>query len=154
LNGLRGIDVEIVLIGNVTCGKPFGFLPTGNCGETYFTIQFRGLNDKGFGDYSDGFVPDDNSFQFGERVAGCTLPDDIDNELGDEDEALLSAALFYRDNNSCPVASGGSTKTAQQKATASISYDPEMAMTLPEEKPGAAILLNNRDVSMPSDYNR
>ena len=153
INGLRGIDVEIILIGDITCGKPYGFLPTGNCGETYFTIQFRGINDKGFGDYSDGFVPEDNSFQFGERVAGCTLPDDIDNELGNENETLLSAALFYRDNNSCPVSSGGSAKLAQKPGFAA-TYDPEMAITLPEDRPEAAILLNNRDVSMPSDYNR
>ena len=49
INGLDGIDIEVVLIGDTTCGKPFGFYPTDNCGETYYTIQFQGTNDKGFG---------------------------------------------------------------------------------------------------------
>ena len=49
INGLRGIDVEVVLIGSKTCGKPYGFYATDNCGETYFTVQFRGENNKGFG---------------------------------------------------------------------------------------------------------
>jgi hypothetical protein len=54
---LRGIDVEVVQIGSPTCGKPYGFYPTDNCGTTYFTIQFQGVNNKGFGDFADGFIP-------------------------------------------------------------------------------------------------
>ena len=69
VNSLLGIDVEVVLIGSTTCGKPYGFYATDNCGTTYFTIQFRGENDKGFGDYSDGFSPDDGSV-IGEPVTG------------------------------------------------------------------------------------
>ena len=42
INSLRGIDVEVVQIGSPTCGKPYGFYPTDNCGTTYFTIQFQG----------------------------------------------------------------------------------------------------------------
>ena len=57
INGLRGIDIEVILIGEPTCGKPHGFYPTDNCGTTYFTIQFLGVNAKGFGDYGGGFTP-------------------------------------------------------------------------------------------------
>ena len=32
-------------IGSTTCGKPYGFYPEENCGTTYFTIQFRGVNE-------------------------------------------------------------------------------------------------------------
>ncbi|MDZ7769432.1 MAG: hypothetical protein U5K38_10330 [Woeseiaceae bacterium] len=39
INGLRGVDVDVVQVGSTTCGKPYGFYPTGNCGTTYFTIQ-------------------------------------------------------------------------------------------------------------------
>ena len=49
VNRLRGIDVEVVLIGDTTCGKPYGFYPTDNCGTTYFTVQFAGANAKGLG---------------------------------------------------------------------------------------------------------
>jgi len=68
INGLRGIDVEVILVGSQTCGKPYGFYPTDNCGETYFTVQFRGANDKGFGDYADGFLPNDGASGFGVEV--------------------------------------------------------------------------------------
>ncbi|RDX37504.1 peptidase [Kangiella sp. HD9-110m-PIT-SAG07] len=102
INGLRGIDVEVVLIGDTTCGKPYGFFATDNCGTTYFTIQFRGENQKGFGQYADGFVPSstDNGQDF---VQGCTVADDFDHLLGDPDEAMLAAALDYRNTGSCPT---------------------------------------------------
>ena len=44
INGLRGIDVEVILIGETTCGKPHGFYPADNCGTTYFTVQFEIVN--------------------------------------------------------------------------------------------------------------
>jgi len=61
INGLRGIDLEVNLIGSKTCGKPYGFYPQDNCGETYYTIQFQTTNDKSFGDYADGFLPNNSS---------------------------------------------------------------------------------------------
>ena len=57
INSLRGVNVQVYLIGSTTCGKPYGFYPTDNCGTTYFTIQFRGENAANFGDYTDGFSP-------------------------------------------------------------------------------------------------
>jgi len=117
INGLRGINVEVVLIGDTTCGKPYGFLPTDNCGETYFTIQFRSLNEQGFGDYSDGFAPQDSDNQFAEIAPGCTVQDDLSEELGDENEALLSTALFYRANGTCPVASTNTKTSAKTYST-------------------------------------
>lgn len=103
INGLRGIDVEVVLIGEPTCGKPYGFFPFDNCGTTYFTIQFSGANDKGFGDYPDGFTPvavenpaDPAS------VLGCDVADDFSQPLGDMNEARLEAALSFIDTGSCP----------------------------------------------------
>jgi len=106
INSLRGIDYDVVMIGDTTCGKPYGFLPTDNCGRTYYTIQFRSVNDKGFGDYSDGFSPQDSTNQFSEKSPGCTINDNVSStssELGDENEALLAAALYHRDNGMCPV---------------------------------------------------
>lgn len=120
VNGLRGIDFEVVLIGDITCGKPYGFYPTDNCGETYYTIQFAGVNFKGFGDYADGFVPDDNSFSFGARLPGCTVEDDLAFALGDTSEPLLSAALTYRETGSCPVATTTSTAFSTQSLEAPV----------------------------------
>ena len=47
--------MTVYQIGLTTCGKPYGFYPEDNCGTTYFSIQFRGVNELGFGDYPDGF---------------------------------------------------------------------------------------------------
>jgi len=103
INGLRGVDVEVVLVGTRTCGKPYGFYPTDNCGETYFTIQFSGQNDKGFGEYSDGFTPMNAATSLGELVPGCEVADDYLNQLGDVNEAMLATALSYRANGVCPT---------------------------------------------------
>lgn len=103
INGLRGVDVDVVLVGSTTCGKPYGFYATDNCGETYFTIQFRGENDKGFGDYSDGFTPIDAATNAGELINGCAVADDFSNALGNESEAQLSSALSYIQTGVCPV---------------------------------------------------
>ena len=63
INSLLGINIEVIQIGSVTCGKPYGFYPMDNCGTTYFTIQFKGINSIGFGDYSDGFKPRTSSLE-------------------------------------------------------------------------------------------
>lgn len=109
INSLKGIDIEVIQIGSTTCGKPYGFYPTPNCGTTYFTVQFRGENNKGFGDYSDGFVPS-SSPTLDSEIAGCNLSDDLGHALGNTDERLLSAALYYRDNDMCPAVATGMAK--------------------------------------------
>lgn len=103
VNGLRGVGIEVIQIGETTCGKPYGFYPTDNCGTTYFTVQLRGVNDAGFGDYTDGFTPSGSSSSTNTSPPGCRVPDDFDHRLGDADEARLAMALYYRDNGSCPV---------------------------------------------------
>ena len=106
INSLRGIDIEVVQIGDTTCGKPYGFYPTGNCGTTYFTIQFRGVNDKGFGDYADGFSPANIGTPAGVELPGCSVPDDFEHGFGDPAEARFNAALRYRDLGQCPCPEG------------------------------------------------
>ena len=91
INGLRGVDVDVTLVGGETCGKPYAFVPASDCGTTYFAIQTQGANDKGFGDYADGFAPT------------CRAGDDLGRELGDPSERLLSTALSYRANGVCPA---------------------------------------------------
>lgn len=109
INGLRGIDVEVVLVGGKTCGKPYGFYPQDNCSTTYFTIQFQGVNAKGFGDFADGFKPS-VSPQFAADVKGCPASDDFSKALGDPNENMLKTALYYLSNNSCPA--GATTAAA------------------------------------------
>lgn len=102
INGLRGVDLDVIQIGETTCGKPYGYYPQDNCGTTYFTIQMKGVNAKQFGDYADGFTPVPAPV-YQADVKGCEVQDDLNHYLGDTDEGMLSTALYYMDNYSCPV---------------------------------------------------
>jgi carboxyl-terminal processing protease len=108
INGLRGVDVNVLQIGSTTCGKPYGFYPQDNCGTTYFSIHFQGLNAKDFGAYSDGFSPANTTGVHGADLPGCSVADDFTKQLGEATESRLSAALDYRSSNnqSCPAATG------------------------------------------------
>ena len=101
INSLRGVNVTVIQIGSTTCGKPYGFYPQDNCGTTYFSIQFQGVNDKGFGDYTDGFVPTGAGPA---GLPGCQVADDFAHALGDPAEGRLAAAVGYRANLTCPPA--------------------------------------------------
>jgi hypothetical protein len=77
-------------------------VPEDNCGTTYFAVQFRGVNQQGFGDYGDGMQPD------------CLVADDFSHALGDPAEALLAVALTGRClNDGMPK-----SEAARQKADA------------------------------------
>jgi C-terminal processing protease CtpA/Prc len=124
MNSLRGVDVEVIQIGSTTCGKPYGFYPQDNCGTTYFTIQFRGVNEKNFGDYTDGFSPDNTpANQAGTVVPGCSVADDFSKQLGDPTEERLAVALAYRDGSACPAASGLAPDALNKSGTPSTSAE-------------------------------
>ncbi len=106
INSLQGIDVEVIQIGSTTCGKPYGFYPQDNCGTTYFSIEFKGDNAKGFSDYSDGFSPANTVNNVGAVTTGCSVGDDYAHALGDPLERRLAAALAYRQTTTCPSPSG------------------------------------------------
>ena len=138
INGLRGIGVKVVQIGSTTCGKPYGFFPQDNCGTTYFTIQFEGVNNVGFGAYADGFIPAGTGTT-ANNLPGCVVADDFTKQLGDPTEANLAAALRYRANGSCPAASSSAT-SATHMANA------QMALHRPAAR-------ENRIVSTPRHVN-
>lgn len=106
INSLRGVDVQVDLVGGATCGKPYGFSPQDNCGTSYFAIQFQGVNAKNFGDYGDGFAP------------SCTVADDFDHALGDPAEARLAAALSMRNGGACPATASTKTLPGLEKSEA------------------------------------
>ena len=62
INALRGIDIDVTLIGEQTTGKNVGMelirLKAGNSNYDVAPITFQSYNAKGFGDYQDGFTPD------------------------------------------------------------------------------------------------
>jgi carboxyl-terminal processing protease len=124
INSLQGVNVQVIQIGSTTCGKPYGFYPADNCGTTYFSIQFRGLNAKNFGDYTDGFTPANTMSTQGVPVPGCSVADDFTHALGDSAEGLLASALAYQASGVCPVAPSG---VVVPPALAAGAYVPPMA---------------------------
>jgi hypothetical protein len=105
INGLRGVGIAVIQIGDGTCGKPYGFYPQDNCGTTYFSIQFRGVNDIGFGDYAEGFSATRVGGEPLANLPGCAAEDDLTRELGDPLEGQLATALTHLGTGSCPPVS-------------------------------------------------
>ncbi len=98
VNGLKPY-VNVVTLGNTTCGKPVGFSPRDNCGSTYSAVNFESLNANGQGRYYDGIV------------ASCAAADDFSGALGDASEKLTAAAMSYLQTGSCPVAAAPGTQS-------------------------------------------
>jgi carboxyl-terminal processing protease len=107
MNSLRGVNVQVIQIGSTTCGKPYGFYAFDNCGTTYFSIQFKGVNAQNFGDYADGFSPSNSLGTPGTLVPGCSIADDFTHALGDPAEGRLAQALNYRATGACSVPPSG-----------------------------------------------
>ena len=133
INGLRGIDVEVIIIGDKTCGKPFGFYPQSNCGYTYSFTNYQSTNHKGFGGYEEGFAPENGEFLAGETLPGCLVEDTARFAFGDVNEPLVSAALRYRSEQSCPDIPPPDTATTLQKAAAA---NKGQRLVMPATTPG------------------
>lgn len=102
INGLRGIDLDVILIGERTCGNPFDSSLYENCGILFSVIDTRYKNNNEFGEYEYGFKPTNSKDKNGVNVKGCFVDNVLTKELGDPTEPLLAAALQYRQNSTCP----------------------------------------------------
>jgi hypothetical protein len=91
IGALRGIDIDVVLVGGTTCGKPYGFTQANNCTLAFFGLEFEGRNNKGAVTPVTG-IP-----------ATCAATDDFDHALGDPAERMLATAISYRLAGSCPA---------------------------------------------------
>jgi carboxyl-terminal processing protease len=133
INSLRGVSVNVYLIGSTTCGKPYGFYPTDNCGTTYFSIQFRGENAANFGDYTDGFSPANTTTNRGSSVPGCSVADDFTHALGDPAEGRIAAALSFRASNNlnCPTPPSGASDPRLSKASSANEGDSSLWVSKP-----------------------
>ncbi len=87
--------VDVVRVGDTTCGKPVGWQSRNNCGITYSVVNFDSVNAYGQGDYYDGFVPT------------CAASDDTQQALGDAAENLLAAAINHVLSGQCVAAAQG-----------------------------------------------
>jgi carboxyl-terminal processing protease len=105
INGLRPF-MPVVLVGETTYGKPYGFIPRDNCGTIYNAVQFTTVNSLNQGHYDTGFTPD------------CPVADDLDHQLGDPAEARIRAALGYIETGRCPAAPQAATAATPLKPSA------------------------------------
>jgi hypothetical protein len=128
INGLRGIDMPVIQIGTTTCGKPYGFYPTDNCGTTYFSVQFQGVNAKNFGSYADGFSPQNTVKDRGEPIPGCSVIEDFQHPLGFPAERLLSVAINYAQTGQCGVPAAA---IGQRKQSHALAIDESQALKRP-----------------------
>ena len=81
---------NVITIGAVTYGKPYGFQPRDACGITYSAVNFDSVNAKGAGGYTSGLP------------ATCAMSDDLSKQLGDPAERRIAAALSYIQTGACP----------------------------------------------------
>jgi C-terminal processing protease CtpA/Prc len=103
INALKPYNIDLVTIGDTTCGKPVGMYGLEFCNKILSQINFRIDNADGDGEYFDGISPT------------CTSEDNLSIALGDTNETLLSYALYYIQNNACRVG-GASIRSIENKA--------------------------------------
>jgi len=111
VNGLRGLGVSVVVMGETSCGKPFGFLPTSRCGSTYSAVNFESVNALGQGRYFEGLP------------ATCPVAEDFQVPLGSTREPLLAQALAHQLSGQCSAPSaamGLSASPLLRSDTASV----------------------------------
>ncbi len=95
VGGLRGVGIEVELIGEATCGKPVGFVPVQSCSRSWSIVNFESVNDRGEGRYWDGFAPT------------CAVAEDFQAPMNAPADALFGAALARADGAACPAAADG-----------------------------------------------
>jgi hypothetical protein len=112
LNDLTGARVDVVTVGDTTCGKPVGFLPKDDgWGTTYSVVNFESVNRLEQGRYFDGFL------------ASCPVAEDFSRPIGDVADPLLVAAAYAIDHNgACPVALGRESPQARRGGPALRRY--------------------------------
>ncbi|MDP2007900.1 MAG: S41 family peptidase [Rubrivivax sp.] len=106
INGLRGAGVVVVTVGDTSCGKPVGFLPSSSCGQTYSVVNFESVNQLNEGRYFDGFD------------AVCPAAEDFTAAQGSLADPLLAAAQRLADGGSClqPGADGRAQPLALRRS--------------------------------------
>lgn len=95
INGLRGAGLEVITVGDTTCGKPVGFLPSSSCGRTYSVVNFESVNQRNEGRYFDGFE------------ASCPVEENFTVVQGGAADPLVIAAQRHADVGACLTANDG-----------------------------------------------
>lgn len=142
INALRGIDVEVYLIGQNTTGKNVGMevMRIGkneskgkDLEKTYeiAPITFQSYNAKGFGDYQDGFKPD--------MVVDETNPFNMENYLfiyrpfGSQEEYLYGFALEKITGQTIIQRPSNTRSVVETSATVPVASSRRLTAPLPRK---------------------
>lgn len=90
--------VEVITIGETTCGKPVGMYGKRFCEQIILPIEFQSLNHNNEGDYFDGIF------------ATCSETDDLSHSFGDTQESMFAEAIYHMENGSCSLPPGLTAK--------------------------------------------
>lgn len=82
INGLRPF-MDVLIVGENTYGKPVGSRPFRYGGYAISPIILKIVNDRGEGEYYEGFAPD------------ALVADDLSHNFGDPEESRLKEALHF-----------------------------------------------------------
>lgn len=105
--------MQVIRVGNETCGKPYGMTGANNCDTTYFAITMKGENSNNQSVPTTGFTP------------SCLAYETFDYALGNPQEGLLSAALYYRDTGQCSISSAVFSKKLVNKTATRPLFKPQ-----------------------------
>ncbi len=115
INSLKPF-IEVVTVGNQTCGKPIGMSPKQICNDVVFAINFDSVNAAGEGEYYDGLEVD------------CQVDEVVTGDWGVDTDPMYAEGINYLKTGSCsnnvqkfaPVSAQSTNK--MQKATHKIDW--------------------------------
>jgi len=81
--------IEVITVGDTTCGKPYGTLARNHCGKSMHALEVEFQNENYVGGYYDGLT------------ATCPATEDLSEALGNPSENLMRTALFHAKNGQC-----------------------------------------------------
>lgn len=102
--------IDVVVVGDETCGKPIGMYPQEINDWTVFAINFQTQNAAGFGDYFDGLPAD------------CSVTETIVGDWGDESDPLLAEALYYLENGNCSATAQATSKRLKFASSPKVDF--------------------------------
>ena len=106
--------VEVVVIGEPTCGKPVGQIPERLCDKRTFVVNFETVNALDQGRYFDGLAPN------------CSASDQLVGDWASPDDPMLQAAAYHMVYNQCQAVGfvSESSTTSQSSQGSNADFKP------------------------------
>lgn len=89
-------NIDVIIVGSTTCGKPMGSQPQSHCNKSLSAINFVLQNSDNQGDYFNGIDSGYNGL-----TAFCDASDDIYTPLGNSSESSIAEAISYINTGIC-----------------------------------------------------